>query len=135
MKIAELLKEERKARLSPLKAKVLSYLEGHPDEVFRSDETLAVALKEKPPALAFTLWALHKHGLIDKERVKGRTYFGCHKAIEHLRQQRPSQRGPRKQASSPDPLAQAQAVRERIRARVGLVDGLSLLEASRRRRE
>ena len=66
MKVAELAKRQSK-ELSPLKARVLQYLEDHDDEVFRyRDGQLARALNVKLSALNFTLWGLHRDGLIDK---------------------------------------------------------------------
>lgn len=125
MKIAKLVAQKRHTRLSPLKAKVLQHLEAHPHEVFPyRDPTLAKALEVKPSALSFTLWALHRDGLIGKETVEGRLYFGALKAIEELRRQlRP---GARRVVSS-----RATALQKRIRARGGNIPVVELLDAVR----
>lgn len=133
MKIVELLKQEQRARLSPLKARTLDFLERHPDEVFTyHDPDLVASVRAKPSAVGFTLWWLERNGLIGKEKVAGRVYFGSRKAIDTLRRQNGYQ-GRGKRPDSPDPLAQARVVRERIQQRAGTINSLSLLEASRRR--
>ena len=73
MQITALLELAEKQKLPPLQVKALAYLEAHPDEVFGyRDEDLAKELGAKPSALGFTLWALKKRGLIEKEKVAGR---------------------------------------------------------------
>jgi len=88
MKIKEVLAEQRRSHLSPLKKKVLDYLEGHSDEVFRhGDGDLARALGESQSAVDWTLWWLEKNSYIGKERF-GRVFFGSKVAIDELRRQR-----------------------------------------------
>lgn len=125
MKIAELANRRRQHGLSPLKSKVLEYLQAHPDEVFPyRDESSAKRLAIKVSAFSFTLWALHRDGLIDKQDVDGRAYFGSPKAIANLR----AKLGV---ASPQDPFERARANAEKIRARVGCIDVLELLDAVR----
>lgn len=86
MKIDSLLEPARPRDLPPLQRKVLDYLEARSDEVFSyRDETLVRTLKAKESAIGFTLWALNKQGLIGKQEVAGKVYFGSKKAIEALR--------------------------------------------------
>ncbi|MBI4307826.1 MAG: hypothetical protein HY684_03380 [Chloroflexi bacterium] len=59
-----------------------------------------------------------------------RVYFGSEKAIAKAGRLLSTDRQPRKDA---DPLAAARELRERIRQRIGFVDGLKLLEESRSR--
>jgi hypothetical protein len=88
MRIDELTRR-RSEKLPPLKAQVLRYLEQHPDEVFGyRDEQLARELGAKPSALGFTLWSLHERGLIEKETLDGKVYFGTSEAIAKLRAER-----------------------------------------------
>ena len=124
MKVAELAKGHRRSPLSPLKAKVFQYLEDRSDELFPyRDEHLARALAVKLSALSFTLWTLQRDGLIDKEQVGGRVYFGCHRAIADLRR--------RLGLTKADPFQRARANAERIRARTGDISVLELLDAVR----
>ena len=125
MKIAELAGRRRRGRLSPLKARVFQYLQEHPDEVFPyRDERLAKQLSVKISAFSFTLWALHRDGLIDKQEVDGKVYFGSLKAIADLR----AKLG----VTEPqEPFGRARANLERIRARVGNINSLELLDAVR----
>lgn len=129
MKIQDVVRRQRPARLSPLKARVLDYLEGHPDEVFSyRDQGLASALGMKLSALAFTLWALHRDGRIGKEQVGSKVFLGSRDAVEELR--RRLGRG-----TKGDAMARVRAGRERIHARIGSIDSLALLEASRQRED
>ena len=63
-------------------------LERREDEVFAQGDP---ALQQVFPdfndnAIDWSLWALHKKGLIGKLKVKGdRKYFGCHAAIAELK--------------------------------------------------
>lgn len=85
MKVEEVVREQRRERLSPLKRRVLGYLEAHPDEVFTYRDTVLVeALGVKPSALGFTLWALRRDGFISAHRVGRRLYFGSHRAVAAL---------------------------------------------------
>src|SRR5215210_7214966 len=98
----------------PLKDEVLKYLEEHPDEVFRyRDQDLARELNAKLSALGFTLWWLENKGLIDKETVDGRVYFGSRAAIDKLRATTKQEGGW---------LERANRNRERIFKRIGYVD-------------
>ena len=125
MRIAELASRRRRGGLSPLKAKVYQYLQEHPDEVFSyRDERSAKYLSMKISAFSFTLWALHRGGLIGKQEVDGKIYFGSVKAIADLR----AKLGV---AQPKEPFARAKANLERIRARVGNIDTLKLLDAVR----
>jgi len=125
MKVTELAKHRRGSSLSPLKAKVLRYLEEHGDEVFPyRDGRLARALGVKLSALNFTLWVLHRDGLIDKQEVDGKVYFGSLSAIADLRAKLGIE-PPR------DPFERARVNLERIRSRVGDVDTTALLDAVR----
>lgn len=111
MKIDELLKDAQRARLSPLKARILNYLEGHPDEVFSyRDEGLVKAVGAKPAAVGFTLWALHKDGLIEKQKVAGKVYFGSQQAVGEVRR-RLKIKQPRAMLPSAAASDRAQAVR------------------------
>ena len=125
MKIAELTGRRRRGGLSPLKGRVLRHLQEHPDEVFSyRDERLAKQLSIKISAFSFTLWALHRDGLIDKQEVDGKVYFGSRKAIADLRV--------KLGISEPqEPIARARANLERIRARAGNINTLELLDAVR----
>lgn len=122
-KVAELAKRQSK-ELSPLKTRVLQYLEDRSDEVFRyRDGQLARALNIKLSALNFTLWGLHRDGLIDKERANGKIHFGSHRAVADLRR--------RLGLTKHDPFERARAIRERIWARTGDVQVLDLLDGVR----
>ena len=125
MKVTELAKRHRGSSLSPLKDKVLRYLQEHSGEVFPyRDERLVKALGVKHSALNFTLWALHRDGLIGKQDVDGKVYFGSLAAIVDLRAKLGVE-APR------DPFDRAKANLERIRARVGNINTLELLDAVR----
>jgi Mn-dependent DtxR family transcriptional regulator len=124
VKVSEISRREGQGPISPLKAKVLRFLEEHPEEVFPyRDEQLARSLGVKVSALSFTLWDLHRQGLIDKEQVDGRVYFGSRQAIRELRS--------RLGLTIEDPFERARANAERIRARTGNIDVLELLDAVR----
>ncbi len=121
MKIAQLT---RRARLSPLKEQVLRYLEAHPREVFGyRDESLARALRRKQSAVNFTLWVLHRDGLVDKEEVDGKVYFGSRRAVAHLRA--------RLGLADADPFQRARALRDQVWRRTGEIDVVELLDGVR----
>jgi hypothetical protein len=123
VKVSELTKE-RRAGLSPLKQRVLRFLEAHPHEVFSyRDRELAGKLGVKASALSFTLWGLERDGAIEKVDVDKRTYFGSRAAVQALRG--------RLGLIKPDPFDQARAFRDRIWARTGDVDVIELLDAVR----
>lgn len=129
MKIDQLVRP-RERRLSPLKSKVLQYLGAHPDEVFPyRDEGLAQQLGVKVSALSFTLWGLHQDGLIARETVDGKVYFGSKEAIRQLRQK--GRTLPVAEEAPTDPLVRARLLRERIYKRMGDVDVLKWLDESR----
>jgi hypothetical protein len=122
MKVADLA--ARRKQLSPLKAKVLGYLEGHPEDVFPyRDEALARAVDAKVSAVSFTLWALHKEGYIDRAEVDGKVYLGSRRAITDLKA--------RLGIPEKDPFAEARAIRDRISARSGDIDVVALLDEVR----
>lgn len=125
MRITELTEHRRQGtRLTPLRARVFSHLEHHPDEVYGyRDPELARALDMKLSALGFTLWALHTEGLVGKEFVGRKVYFGSHSAIEELRH--------RLAAATPDPFTRARQLREKIYKRVGYINVVELLEEVR----
>ena len=71
-----------------LQRKVLDYLEAHPDEVFasRDDEVLAKAIGHpNADAVGWASWALQKAGLLPRQKVRGRFYYGGKAAIANLR--------------------------------------------------
>ena len=124
MKVTNLARRSGRRAISPLKAKVLEYLEGHGDEVFAyRDEGFARSLGIKLSALNFTLWALHRDGLIEKQEVDGKVFFGSRRAVAELRQ--------RLGLVKQDPFERARANAERIRAREGNIDVVGLLDAVR----
>ena len=87
-KIDEVVQRAGSAGLSPMQKSVLAELERREDEVFAQGDP---ALQQVFPdfndnAIDWSLWALHKKGLIGKLKVKGdRKYFGCHAAIAELK--------------------------------------------------
>ncbi|GEM_PF-1424125 len=130
MKVDELLKPRSGDRLPPQKAKLLQYLQEHPDEVFPyRDETLGRALGMKQAALSFGLWQLCQQGLIGREAVGRRLYFGSHEAIERLRHD-PKGRAARR-AHYDEVMARVRLLGERIHRRIGDVDVLKWLDESR----
>lgn len=125
MKIAKLTSQRRRGGLSPLKARISQYLKEHSDEVFSyRDERVTEQLSIKISAFSFTLWALHRDGLIGKEEVDGKVYFGSFKAIADLRAKLGI-------AEPQEPFGRARANLERIRARVGNISTMDLLDAVR----
>ena len=125
MKIAKLTSQRRRGGLSPLKARISQYLMEHSDEVFSyRDERVAAQLSIKISAFSFTLWALHRDGLIGKGEVDGKVYFGSLKAIAELRAKLGI-------AEPQEPFGRARANLERIRARVGNINTMDLLDAVR----
>jgi hypothetical protein len=124
MQVSALVERVQKGRLSPLQRKVLDYLEENPHEVFEyRDEVLAKAVGGKPSSIGFSLWALHKKGLIEKENAGGKVYFGSKDAIGQLRHQLG--------IAAVDPFERADRNRERIRQRHGNIDVLALLDEVR----
>ena len=88
-KINEILSEYE---LPPLQQRVLSYFQQHTDEVFsyKDADELAKLIKHtgSPRGVSFALWALDKKGVVDKERVGKRVYFGSKDAIAELRKKK-----------------------------------------------
>jgi len=76
-------------QLSPLQQKLLEYLNENDDDVFSARESTYLVQKighgGTPSGLDFSLWTLHKKGLIDKERYGRKVYFGSKAAIRKLR--------------------------------------------------
>ncbi len=125
MKIAKLTSQQRRGGLSPLKARIFQYLKEHSDEVFSyRDERVVEQLSIKISAFSFTLWALHRDGLIGKEEVDGKVYFGSLKAIADLRAKLGI-------TEPQEPFGRARANLERIRTMVGNINTMDLLDAVR----
>ena len=123
VKVSQLAKERDRA-LSPLKERVLRFLDAHPDEVFSyRDEQLWRELGVKASALSFTLWSLEREGLIEKQKVSGKMYFGTPAAVADVRR--------RLGLTKEDPLDRARALRDRIWARTGDIDVVELLDSVR----
>jgi hypothetical protein len=128
MQISALLEAAEGEHLPPLQRKVLAYLDAHPDEVFSyRDEKLAAELGAKPSGIGFSLWTLRKAGLIDKETVAGKVYFGSSEAMRRLK--RGLGRG------QDDAFERMIANAERIRARVGNINTLAILDELRSHNE
>jgi hypothetical protein len=123
MKITDFTEDSRTPR-STIKARILRYLQEHEDEVFSyRDEKLAKDLGVKISALSYPLWSLHSEGLIEREKLGGRVYFGSHKAVAALRK--------RLGMASLDPFARALANRGVIQARTGVLSAVELLDEVR----
>lgn len=123
MKISEFSKDAKTPRLT-IKEKILRYLQEREDEVFSyRDEKLTRDLGIKPSAQSFPLWSLANEGLIDKEEVGGRVYFGSHRAVAALRR--------RLGIEALDPFALVLANAERIRSRLGVLSAAELLDEVR----
>jgi hypothetical protein len=79
-------------QLPPLQRKVYSYLQEHKDEVFSYMDSAELGKLIRhtgsPRGIAFSFWDLNRKGLIDKERVGRRVYFGSKPAIAELRKQK-----------------------------------------------
>lgn len=74
--------------LPVLQKKVLEHLEAHWDEVFSYGDAQALAQAighPKASAARWTVWFLHQKGLVDREKVRGRFYYGSKRAIASLR--------------------------------------------------
>jgi len=124
MQISAVLELAQRKELPPLQRKLLDYLESHSDEVFTyRDEKLARDTKAKASAVGFTLWALHKKGLIEKQEAAGKVYFGSKKAIGELRRQL--------EVASDDLIESVRRNREEIREYSGRIDTLELLDEVR----
>ena len=94
MKISQIMASTRSTEqeLPPLQAMLLDELNRRTDEVFESndDGLLRMFPRLKRSSLSWSLYLLHKKGLIAKRRVRvnGRltTVFGCHEAVEVLKE-------------------------------------------------
>ena len=78
--------------LPPLQAMLLDELNRRSDEVFESNDEglLHIFPRLKRSSLSWSLYLLHKRGLVAKRRVRinGRliTVFGSHEAVEALKE-------------------------------------------------
>ena len=78
--------------LPPLQAMLLEELNRRSDEVFESNDEglLRIFPRLKRSSLSWSLYLLHKRGLVVKRRVRinGRliTVFGSHEAVEALKE-------------------------------------------------
>ena len=78
--------------LPPLQSMLLEELNRRPDEVFDNNDEglLRIFPRLKRSSLSWSLYLLHKKGLIAKRRVRvnGRltTVFGSHEAVEALKE-------------------------------------------------
>ena len=88
-KISEVLNEYQ---LPPLQQKVYGYLQEHKDEVFSYMDSVELGKLVKHTGsqrgIAFSLWDLNQKGLIEKERLGRRVYFGSKEAIAELRKRK-----------------------------------------------
>ena len=68
------------------RARVLAYLEEHPDEVFRMRqcEQIAGVLGAPKRTVEHALWSLHRDGQIAKARLGREIWYGSHGAIDSL---------------------------------------------------
>ena len=127
MRIVALIENAQRERLPPLQQKVLKYLDEHVDDVFEyRDGQLTREVGGKPSSVGFSLWALHKRGLIDKETVSGKVYFGSREAIGKLR----SGLGMTQREAFEDAVSNAEKIRERI-GNVGSLEILDELRSAR----
>lgn len=124
MKVDALVRLAQRERLPPLQRRVLAILEQREAEVFQyRDQDLSREVGGKPSSVGFSLWALHKRHLVDKQEVAGKVYFGSNKAIANLRSQLGIQ--------TEDAFERATRNLERIRAKVGNIDAQALLDEVR----
>lgn len=80
-----------KNRVGRTPARVLEYLTGHPDEVFRIRQCgeVAEAIGAPQRTVEHALWSLQRDGLISKARLDGTVWYGSHAAIDQLSSLRP----------------------------------------------
>ena len=97
---------------------------GHQKDTALGELTAGVG--GKPSSVGFSLWALYKRGLIGREKVRGKVYFGSRDAIASLRQGL----GPAPDKAFEKAIANA----EKIRKRIGKVGSLDLLDELRSER-
>lgn len=125
MKIGAVLELAQREELTPLQRAVLDYLETHGDEVFSyRDKKLIREVKSKASAIGFTLWALHKKGLIEKEKIGRKVFFGSRDAIAELRHRAGA-------TAKGDWFETARRNREMILRKHGYIDVLALLDEVR----
>ena len=76
------------------RARVLAYLEEHPDEVFRMRqcEEIANVLAAPKRTVEHALWSLHRDGRIAKARLGKEIWYGAHGAIDNLISAQPAVR-------------------------------------------
>ena len=94
MKISQIMgsKGPTEEGLPPLQAMLLEELNRRPDEVFDNGDEglLRIFPRLKRSSLSWSLYLLHKRGLIAKRRlrVNGKltTVFGSHQAVEALKE-------------------------------------------------
>ena len=78
-------------RVRGTRARVLEYLNEHPDEVFRItlSSEVAAALGVPKKTVEDALWSLARQGLIARARLDREVWYGSHAAIEELTSLRP----------------------------------------------
>lgn len=94
MKISQIMVSQgaNDVGLPPLQAMLLEELNRRPDEVFDNNDEglLRIFPRLKRSSLSWSLYLLHKNGLIAKKRIRlnGRlsTVFGSHEAIDALKE-------------------------------------------------
>jgi hypothetical protein len=87
VKIEEVINKYKKTH-GTVTERVFSYLKAHPDEVFRYDDKAfnEDLQDDKIESINYALWRLEKDKRIDKLKIAPKvTFFGCHEAIERLR--------------------------------------------------
>ncbi len=86
MKIDDLVASVGKGRTRTTRARVLAYLEEHPEEIFRirRSDTIANALAVPKRTVEHALWSLHRDGDISRARLGKETWYGAHAAIDSL---------------------------------------------------
>ena len=86
MKIDDLVASVGKGRTGTTRARVLAYLEEHPDEIFRirRSDTIADALAVPKRTVEHALWSLHRDGDISRARLGNETWYGAHTAIDSV---------------------------------------------------
>jgi hypothetical protein len=94
VKIDDLVASIRKGRTGTARARVLAYLQEHPEEIFRirRSDTIADALAVPKRTVEHVLWSLHRDGEIGRARLGKETWYGAHAAIELLISGNPSAR-------------------------------------------
>ena len=94
MKIDDLVASVAKGRTGTTRARVLAYLEEHPEEIFRirRSDTIAEALAVPKRTVEHVLWSLHRDGEIGRARLGKETWFGAHAAIDSLISDNPTAR-------------------------------------------